>query len=136
MPHRSQSRRGMTLFWVVGLASVLMIVVSLTASYCVTLVRSQQQQDQRQQANLLADAALRKALTMLTQRPDYAGETWTLESASSGLSYPATMNIKVTSDEKVRQRRLIAITASYGQSPAMATIVHREFSTTIQEPPR
>ena len=124
-----------------ALALVVLLVVGTVSGLSLrAILRSHRQvreEEQRVQAELLADSALSRAAAMLNANPTWTGESWKVSLADSAEA--ATSGIAVIRVEKGAEpgRRQISITAIYPEDPGepenRAQAV-REISYSISQP--
>ena len=91
-------------------ASLLIAALIRTAS----IAHRQLKRDEiRFQANLLADAGCRRAITNLQKQPDFVNEEWTVPAEQLELGRTATVRLTVTTDPAKPEQRIASVVATY-----------------------
>lgn len=116
---------------------VLLIVGMVSGMTLQAILRSHRQvreEEQRVQAELLADSAMSRAAAMLRSDAGWSGETWKVSLADP--EEPATSGIAVIRVEKgtAASRRQIFVTAIYPDDPEIRAQAVRELTYSILQP--
>lgn len=93
--------------------------------------RQLRKQHYQLQATWLANAAAQRAVFMLNQDPDYAGEVWQLEPEETGLDYPGEVVIKVEKSKQMQTSIEIRTEASYPLKESVRVRIIRDWPYTI-----
>ena len=121
-----------------ALALVVLLVVGMVSGLTLrAILRSHRQvreEEQRVQAELLADSALSRAVAMLQADPTWTGETWQVSLADP--VEPATSGIANIRVEKGAEpsRRQISIKAIYPDDPEIRAQAVRELKYSMSQP--
>ena len=124
------------------MALVVLMVVGLVSGLALrAILRSHRQvreEQQRMQAELLADSALSRAMAKLRTDPAWKGETWTVSlgdanegSADVGTSGVANIRVEKGSEEG---GLLVSVTAVYPDDPVHRAQAERELTYTLPKP--
>ena len=127
------------------MALVVLLVVGMVAGLALQAIlqshRQTRDEAQRVQAELLADAALSRAVLALTKDPHWKGETWTVNLASppSDKVNAAAASLKLTGvvETKVEKSAAkddsvhISLTAIYPSDPVHRAQAIREITHTV-----
>ena len=124
--HHQQQRRGMALFWTIGLLTVLMAVTALLAQAFVSAQRESRRRERRLQAELFAESAMSRVAAQLARDGKYDGELWQLTEEASGLPYPAQIQITMQSIVEQPKLRRAELLVRYGADPAQSVAIERE----------
>ena len=141
---RDGSRRAAAMM----MALVVLLVVGLISGLALQAIlqshRHTREEEQRVQAELLADAALSRAIAMLQTEANWKGEKWTVNLASQAAAHAETPadDTKFTGVAQTRVEKSegnpnswkIAVTAIYPSDPTRRAQALRE--TTYEIPPR
>lgn len=133
-PQASRNRRATAM----GVALVVLLVVGMVSSLTLqAILRSHRQvreEEQRVQAELLADSAASRAAAMLQLDPAWSGEIWRValadpaEAATTGI---ATIRVEKSAESDDRR---IFITAVYPDDPVHRAEAVRELTSIISQP--
>jgi Tfp pilus assembly protein PilX len=107
-------------FALVGVLVCLVAASLLLVTWLKTVTLERQQArvaEQRLQAELLAEAALDRAAARLSEKADYAGETWKLSAEEISGRDAATVEIRVAAVADRPDRRTIEVVADYPVDP-------------------
>jgi type II secretory pathway component PulK len=101
---------------VVSVLVSLALVMMLMAAWLKVIALERQQlraQQNRMQAEYLANSAMSRAAARLAANPDYDGETITASAESLAASAPANVTIEVETPADDPQARLITVSARF-----------------------
>jgi type II secretory pathway component PulK len=107
------SRRGAVMLY----ALVCLMLLSLIGASLLKLATAQRHQVRREQSRMqaawLAEAGIERAVALLADDADYAGETWELSADDIGGADAASVQIEVVTTEADSRQRTVAVTAEY-----------------------
>ncbi len=127
-------RRGMALFWTLGLITVLVAVTGLLAQTFVSAQRESRRREQRLQAELLAAGASSRVAAQIARDSKYAGEAWELDEATSGLDFPAQITITVEPIPEQPTLRSADILVRYGADCAHSVMIEKQIRVSGGKP--
>ena len=127
------------------MALVVLIVVGMVAGLALQAIlqshRQTRDEAQRVQAELLADAALSRAVLTLAKDPNWKGENWTVNLASppagqadaeaTGLKLTGVVETKVEKSAAKDDSVHISLTAIYPSDPVHRAQAIREITHTV-----
>ena len=127
------------------MALVVLLVVGMVAGLALQAIlqshRQTRDEAQRVQAELLADAALSRAVLTLARNPDWKGENWTVNPASppadqadaqaAGLKLTGVVETKVEKSATQAGALRIFVTAIYPSDPVHRAQAIREITHTV-----
>jgi type II secretory pathway pseudopilin PulG len=127
------------------MALVVLLVVGMVAGLALQSIlqshRQTRDEAQRVQAELLADAALTRAVLALTKDPNWKGENWTVNLASppadqasakaAGLKLTGVVETKVEKSAAATDALHIRVTAIYPSDPVHRAQAIREITHTV-----
>lgn len=96
---KKHRRSGVVLIIVLACIAVIALLLSGMMKASTQWSRQTRYETWKSQADCLAESGLRRAAAQLVDDKDYSGETWEL-TESDGLSWPATVEIKITNSPK------------------------------------
>ena len=127
------------------MALVVLLVVGLVSGLALRAIlqshRQTRQEEQRMQAELLADAALSRAVSLLQQDANWKGENWTVNltgvpAESAEGKEPNSSGVAVTLVENVAgepNSRRISVTAIYPSDPIHRAQASREMTYPVSQ---
>ena len=104
-------RRGVVLIVVLACVAIISILLGTMIKGTLDWRRQVRYETWNSQAGWLAESGLRKAVHELNLNSKYAGEVWHLKEAD-GLSWPASIDIKVTDES---QQKTIEVVATFAE---------------------
>ncbi len=104
------NRRGVVLIVVLGCIAVIALLLGGIMKASMQWSRQSRYESWKTQADCLAESGLRRAATKLSGDESYEGEVWELSEAD-GLTWPATVEIKIESSPK----RTIDVKVAYAK---------------------
>lgn len=121
-----------------ALALVVLLVVGMVSGLTLQAIlrshRKVREEEQRVQAELLADSALSRAVAMLRSDAAWSGETWKVSLADS--EEPAAngiATIRVENDAELGRKK-ISVTAIYPDDPVHHSQAVREQAYSLPQP--
>lgn len=114
----------------------LMAVIAVFANSLGSAGTARQQLrsiENRQQAEWLAEAGAARASARLAKELAYHGETWTIPAAELESGDPATVEIRVSLDEKRPAARKIEVTADFPAALPNRTRVTKNWVVDIRQ---
>jgi len=111
---RTASKRSAVLLMCV-LVCLSVVMMLFAASVRLVLLEREQvrAQENRVQAEYLADSALERATALLASNSEYVGETWQIEAEPLGLRNPATVLIRVEAIAQQPRSRQVTVVADF-----------------------
>jgi type II secretory pathway pseudopilin PulG len=115
------------------MALVVLLVVGMVAGLALQAIlqshRQTRDEAQRVQAELLADAALSRAVLTITKDPNWKGENWTVNLA--GFKLTGVVETKVEKSTTQTDTLRISVTAIYPSDPVHRAQAIREITHTV-----
>jgi type II secretory pathway component PulK len=113
--------------------SVVMLIFASWLRAGILQARQVRAQQDRLQAELLADSGLERAAAQLAASGNYPGETWNLDAAAFGGTAGGRVEIRVTPDgQDARSRHVVAVADFPAEGPSVARR-SKEITIVLQE---
>jgi Tfp pilus assembly protein PilX len=100
---------------VLAVALICLLVITALGGLLLRALIAERRQSERQryetQALWIAESAVQRAMSQLASNPDYAGETWRLETEQNGANAPgsAVIQLRSTADDRTQVRILVEV---------------------------
>ena len=109
----SPRRPGVLLICVLVCLTMVMMLFAATIRMIFLERQQVRAQENRLQAELLADSGLERATSQLAGNPEYVGEAWRIDAEQLGKRDPATVSIRVEAIADRPQSRRVIVAADF-----------------------